>query len=124
MANISWTSGSINSFFNTSLGNPNYQLGGIYNCLNDAALIKSGSYHKLMDSYHKAMAEQNETETDKKAESTSDKKTDYKTEIEKDTPKRASRKSDYLDNLLAAKTYTNTGEKTQPAASTTVDQSV
>ena len=49
MANISWTSSSINSFFNTSLGNPTSAFGSLYSSLGDASLIKRGTYHKLME---------------------------------------------------------------------------
>ena len=51
MANIYWNSTSINNYFNTSLGKPAYSFGNMYSTLNDAALIKSGSYGRLMDSY-------------------------------------------------------------------------
>ncbi|MBO5146948.1 MAG: hypothetical protein J6C19_15720 [Lachnospiraceae bacterium] len=51
MANISWTSSSLSSFFNTSLNTGSSPFSGLYSSLNDAAMIKSGSYKKLMRSY-------------------------------------------------------------------------
>ncbi len=150
MANISWTSSSINSFFNTSLGNPSSAFSGIYNSLSDSAMIKSGSYYKLMDSYYKTV----------KTESAADKTTDTatKTETKKNTTvldqllskeekkstvsnkildellskeeKKSTVSNKVLDELLSsekkdvtAATYDSTGAKTQTAAST-IDQSI
>lgn len=61
MSSIQWTSSTINSYFKTSLkqsGNT------IYDCLGDAALIKSGSYSKLMKSYYATLKEQQKKETE------------------------------------------------------------
>lgn len=137
MANISWTSSSINSFFNTSLGNPKSAFSGLYSSLNDAALIKSGSYHKLMDSYYKTMKSSDETSSDQKTESTtkSESGSKIKNEILDELLSKEKKESKVsnkiLDELLTsektkstAATYDNTGSKTQAAASTTIDQSI
>ena len=81
MTNITWTSSSINSFFNTSLGNPKSAFSGIYSSLGDAALIKSGSYYRLMDSYYKTMKSSDETSSDKKTDSTKDSESGSKIKI-------------------------------------------
>ena len=138
MANISWTSISINSFFNTSLGNPSSAFSGIYNSLNDAALIKSGSYHKLMDSYYKTMKTSSDTASStetKKEDTTTEKTTSRKStvmdELLSHEKKSSVIKNTVLDDLLssdkkdsAASTYNNTGNKTQTTAATTIDQSI
>lgn len=138
MANISWTSSSINSFFNTSLGNPSSNFSGIYNSLNDAALIKSGSYHKLMDSYYKTLksSEKTSTSTESKTEETTTEKTSSRKstvmdELLSHETKSPSVTNKVLDELLsdekkdsAASTYDSTGSKTQTAAATTIDQSI
>lgn len=140
MANISWTSSSINSFFNTSLGNPSYNLSGIYNSLNDAALIKSGSYYKLMDSYYKTVKSSDETTTSTTTDTKTEETTTEKTSSRKSTvmdellsheTKSSVIKNTVLDDLLsdekkdsAASTYDSTGNKTQTAAATTIDQSI
>ncbi len=137
MANISWTSSSINSFFNTSLGNPKSAFSGLYSSLNDAALIKSGSYHRLMDSYYKTMKSSDETSSDKKTESTTQSESSSKIknkvldELLSKEKKESKVSNKILDELLTsektkstAATYDNTGSKTQAAASTTIDQSI
>ncbi len=137
MANISWTSSSINSFFNTSLGNPKSAFSGLYSSLNDAALIKSGSYHRLMDSYYKTMKSSDETSSDKKTESTTQSESGSKIknkvldELLSKEKKESKVSNKILDELLTsektkstAATYDNTGSKTQAAASTTIDQSI
>lgn len=137
MANISWTSSSINNFFNTSLGNPKSAFSGLYSSLNDAALIKSGSYHRLMDSYYKTMKSSDETSSDKKTESTtkSDSGSKIKNKVLDELLSKEKKESKVsnkiLDELLTsektkstAATYDNTGSKTQAAASTTIDQSI
>lgn len=137
MANISWTSSSINSFFNTSLGNPKSAFSGLYSSLNDAALIKSGSYHRLMDSYYKTMKSSDETSSDKKTESTTQSESGSKIknkvldELLSKEKKESKVSNKILDELLTsektkstAATYDNTGSKTQATASTTIDQSI
>ena len=137
MANISWTSSSINSFFNTSLGNPSSAFSGIYSSLNDAALIKSGSYYRLMDSYYKTMKTSNETSSDTKIESTKESESGSKIKNKvldellcKET-KEIKVSNNILDELLTsektkstAATYDSTGSKTQAAAATTIDQTI
>lgn len=83
MANISWTSSSINSFFNTSLGNPTSAFGSLYSSLGDASLIKRGTYHKLMDSYYSSVKNSDSkadtsSKTDTSKDSTSTDKTTTK----------------------------------------------
>lgn len=138
MANISWTSSSINSFFNTSLGNPKSAFSGIYSSLNDAALIKSGTYHRLMDSYYKTMKSSDEdsssakTETkDTTTEKTSSRKSTVMDELLNHNKKGASIKNTVLDELLsdnkkdsAASTYDSSGSKTQATTATTIDQTI
>ena len=137
MANISWTSSSINSFFNTSLGNQNSAFSGIYNSLNDAALIKSGSYYRLMDSYYKTMKSSAETSSDKKTESTKDSETGSKIkntvldELLSKEKKEAKVSNNILDELVTSEktksttaTYDSSGSKTQTVASTTINQTV
>ncbi|MBQ6788073.1 MAG: hypothetical protein IJO85_10155 [Lachnospiraceae bacterium] len=137
MANISWTSNSINNFFNTSLGNPKSAFSGIYSSLNDSALIKSGSYYRLMDSYYKTVKSSDKTESDKKTESTTESESGSKIknkvldELLSKEKKESKVSNKILDELLTsektkstAATYDNTGSKTQTAASTTIDQSI
>lgn len=73
MANISWTSSSIYSYFNTSLGNPSYAFGNLYNSLGDASLIKNGTYHKLMNSYFTSVAESNSSTSSQDTQTTTNK---------------------------------------------------
>lgn len=69
MANIQWTSSSINSFFQTSLNQKNTTgFNSMYSLLGDASMIRSGSYYKLMDAYYKEVKAQNAEST--KAEKT------------------------------------------------------
>ena len=137
MANISWTSSSINSFFNTSLGNPNSAFSGIYNSLSDAALIKNGSYHRLMDSYYKTMKSSDETSSDKKTESTKDSESGSKIknnvldELLSKEKKDSKVSNNILDELLTseknkstAATYDSNGSKTQTVTSTTINQTI
>lgn len=137
MANISWTSSSISNFFNTSLGNPNSAFSGLYNSLNDAALIKSGSYYKLMDSYYKTMKSSDESSSDKKTESTKDSESSSKVkntvldELLSKEKKETKVSNNILDELLTsektkstAATYDSNGSKTQTVASTTINQTI
>ena len=91
MANISWTSSSINSFFNTSLGNPTSAFGSLYSCLGDASLIKRGTYHKLMDSYYSSVKN-----SDSKADTSS------KTDTSKDSTStdKTTTKKTHANNIL------------------------
>ena len=69
MAGIQWTSSSINNFFSTSLNQKNTGMNSLYGLLSDASLIKTGSYHKLMDAYVKQVKKQNaEKDSDSKTE--------------------------------------------------------
>ena len=137
MANITWTSSSINSFFNTSLGNPKSAFSGIYSSLGDAALIKSGSYYRLMDSYYKTMKSSAETSSDKKTESTKDSETGSKIknkvldELLSKEKKETKVSNNILDELLSSEqtksttaTYDSSGNKTQAVVSTTINQTI
>lgn len=138
MANISWTSSSINSFFNTSLGNPSSAFSGIYNSLSDSALIKSGSYYKLMDSYYKTVkkssASSTDTSSDTKTESTTESKSKITNKVLDELLSKETKTSTVSNNILdelvtsckqdsAACTYDSTGAKTQTSEST-IDQSI
>ena len=90
MANISWTSTSINNFFNSSLGNPSYTFGNLYSSLGNASLIKSGTYKRLMDSYYSSVVNSKEESSNKTDTSTTDTSTT-------DT----SKKENVLDKLLS-----------------------
>lgn len=103
MANIFWNSYSINNFFNASLNRGNSTFGNFYSNLGDAAMIKSGTYKKLMKSYF------NEAKSDSSSKSTSSsdsssKKTDSYTYDKDGNKVRNSRKSTVLDQLLDHKT--------------------
>lgn len=137
MANITWTSSSINSFFNTSLGNPKSAFSGIYSSLGDAALIKSGSYYRLMDSYYKTMKSSDETSSDKKTDSTKDSesgsniKNKVLDELLSKEKKETKVSNNILDELLSSEqtksttaTYDSSGNKTQAVVSTTINQTI
>ena len=137
MANITWTSSSINSFFNTSLGNPKSAFSGIYSSLGDAALIKSGSYYRLMDSYYKTMKSSDETSSDKKTDSTKDSESGSKIknkvldELLSKEKKETKVSNNILDELLSSEqtkstttTYDSSGNKTQAVVSTTINQTI
>ena len=61
MAGVNWTSSSIQSFFQTSLNQSTTGINSLYSLLGDKALIKSGSYHKLMDAYVKKVKSESDT---------------------------------------------------------------
>ena len=137
MANITWTSSSINSFFNTSLGNPKSAFSGLYSSLGDAALIKSGSYYRLMDSYYKTMKSSDETSSDKKTDSTKDSESGSKIknkvldELLSKEKKETKVSNNILDELLSSEqtksttaTYDSSGNKTQAVVSTTINQTI
>ena len=137
MANITWTSSSINSFFNTSLGNPKSAFSGIYSSLGDAALIKSGSYYRLMDSYYKTMKSSDETSSDKKTDSTKASESGSKIknkvldELLSKEKKETKVSNNILDELLSSEqtksttaTYDSSGNKTQAVVSTTINQTI
>lgn len=137
MANITWTSSSINSFFNTSLGNPKSAFSGIYSSLGDAALIKSGSYYRLMDSYYKTMKSSDETSSDKKTDSTKDSESGSKIknkvldELLSKEKKETKVSNNILDELLSSEqtksttaTYDSSGNKTQAVVSTAINQTI
>lgn len=111
MANISWTSSSINSFFNTSLGNPTSAFGSLYSSLGDASLIKKGTYRKLMDSYYSTVKK-------------SDSKTDAsgKTDTSKDSTStdKATTKKTHANKY----TYDSSAKKNTAADATAIDQTV
>lgn len=110
MANISWTSSSINSFFNTSLNTGNSPFSNVYSSLGDASMIKSGVYKKLMKSYVNEL-KSSSSESDK---TTSSDKTDSSKKnanaytYDKNGKKTgASIKNTVLDELLEHKPYSS-----------------
>jgi hypothetical protein len=111
MANISWTSSSINSFFNTSLGNPTSAFGSLYSSLGDASLIKRGTYHKLMDSYYSSVKN-----SDSKADTSS--KTDT-SKADTSTDKTTTKKT-HANKY----TYDSSAKKNTAADATAIDQTV
>ena len=106
MANISWTSSSINSFFNTSLGNPTSAFGSLY-----SSLIKRGTYHKLMDSYYSSVKN-----SDSKADTSS--KTDT-SKADTSTDKTTTKKT-HANKY----TYDSSAKKNTAADATAIDQTV
>ena len=119
MANISWTSSSINSFFNTSLGNPTSAFGSLYSSLGDASLIKRGTYHKLMDSYYSSVKNSDSkadtsSKTDTSKDSTStDKTTTKKTHANKYTYDSTSKSSTKITNKVLDDLLDKTEKKSQ-----------
>lgn len=104
MANIQWTSSSINSFFQTSLNQKNTTgFNSMYSLLSESSMIRSGGYYKLMDAYYKEVKAQ-KAEDSKKESS----KTDSKAEDIKDTTSKLS------DSYT---TYNSNGIKTQSSTS-------
>lgn len=71
MAKIQWSVSTINSFFKTSLNQKNSQMDGIYNSLNDASMIKKGSYSKLMKAYYSELKEKKDSLESKEKSDTS-----------------------------------------------------
>lgn len=110
MANIQWTSASINSFFNTSLNQKTTGFNGLYSLLGDASLIRSGSYYKLMDSYYKNVKNQDTSKTEESSKTSSDK------EDTKTSATEATKKEEIWDKLKTDTTlstaYTNKGKST------------
>lgn len=94
MANL-----SVNNFFNSfsSMGSGGY--GNFYSNLNDASLIKSGSYRKLMKSYFST------ANADSSGKTTS---SDKKTSSDTDTRTRKNIKNTVLDDLLKHETKSKT----------------
>lgn len=111
MANISWTSSSINSFFYTSLGNPTSAFGSLYSSLGDASLIKRGTYHKLMDSYYSSVKN-----SDSKADTSS------KTDTSKDST--STDKTTTKKTHANKYTYDSSAKKNTAADATAIDQTV
>ena len=113
MANIQWTSSSINSFFQTSLNQKNSTgFNSMYSLLGDASLIRSGGYYKLMDAYYKEVKAQNTESTkdeNSKTETTNTKTTDTET-----TNTAASTTSKLADSYTS---YNSNGVKTQSSSS-------
>ena len=110
MANISWTSSSINSFFNTSLNTGNSPFSNVYSSLSDASMIKSGVYKKLMKSYVNEL-KSSSTESDKTTSSdktdSSKKNTNAYTYDKNGKKTGASIKNTVLDELLEHKPYSS-----------------
>lgn len=108
MANIQWTSSSINSFFQTSLNQKNTTgFNSMYSLLGEASMIRSGGYYKLMDAYYKEVAAQKAENTksdDAKSANTDSSKTD-------DTKTTTSKLSDSYTS------YNSNGVKTQNSTS-------
>ena len=69
MSNIFWNSSSISSFFNTSLNASTSGLGGLYSAFSDSAMIKSGSYKKLMRSYFDTIEAESKSSSSSKTDS-------------------------------------------------------
>lgn len=97
MAGINWTSNSISNFFRTSLNQSNSGMNNLYSLLGDRTLIKSGSYHKLMDAYVKKIDKESKEDTKTKTDKTE------KSKKETDTDKK-------LDKIKTS-TYDSTGSK-------------
>ena len=113
MANISWTSSSINSFFNTSLGNPTSAFGSLYSSLGDASLIKRGTYHKLMDSYYSSVKNSDSKADTSKADTSTDKTTTKKTHANKYTYDSTSKSSTKITNKVLDELLDKTEKKSQ-----------
>ena len=111
MANISWTSSSINSFFNTSL-NTNSPFSNIYSSLNDAAMIKSGSYKKLMTSYVDELKSSSSDDTTSSSDSTTKKKANAYTYDKNSSTAKSSITNKVLDELLEHKPYSSSIKNT------------
>lgn len=120
MANIQWTSSSINSFFQTSLNQKNSTgFNSMYSLLGDASLIRSGGYYKLMDAYYKEVKAQNTASTKTEKTQSSNKKTDEtKTKETKDTSKTTDTSTDTKKATSSYVSYNSSGTKTQTSAST------
>lgn len=148
MANISWTSSSISTYFKTSLGNKSSVFDSLYSSLGDAKMIKNGTYGKLMKSYYAELKEQSDAEaasvaeseesedtssTESTTESSSTETTSSSTESEEmdvldqllsKSYQRTKISNTYLDDLLS-KNYTSDGTKVESSeAATTVDTMV
>lgn len=130
MANISWTSSSINSYFKTSLGNKSTVFDGIYSAIGDAKMIKSGCYGKLMKSYYTELEKQSSSEKSENSDKTD--KTDKKKKksdvldqlLSKDFQK-TKVSNTYLDDLLSKnKTYNSDGKKNTAETTSKVDEKV
>lgn len=113
MANISWTSSSINSFFNTSLGNPTSAFGSLYSSLGDASLIKRGTYHKLMDSYYSSVKNSDSKADTSKDSTSTDKTTTKKTHANKYTYDSTSKSSTKITNKVLDDLLDKTEKKSQ-----------
>ncbi len=93
MANL-----SVNNFFNSFSGIGSGSYGNFYSNLNDASLIKSGSYRRLMKSYF-ATAD---------ADSSDKTSSDKKTSSDSDTRTKRNIKNTVLDDLLKHETKSKT----------------
>lgn len=109
MSGIFWTSSSISNYFNTSLNQSTSGLNSLYGSLSDAAMIKSGSYKKLMRSYVNELKSQSSDDSDSDKKSSSE-----KTDVSKNTASAydkngkktgAAIKNTVLDELLSHKEY-------------------
>lgn len=146
MSNIFWNSSSISSFFNTSLNASTSGLSGLYSAFSDSAMIKSGSYKKLMRSYFDTMEAESKSSSSSKTDSSkssssssssksrhactytydSTRKTVSKVsnkvldELLSDEPRKSSITNPVLDELLKKDNQTADGtvtDKTQPDSS-------
>ena len=111
MANISWTSSSINNYFNTSLNTGNSPFGSLYSSLSDASMIKSGVYKKLMKSYVNELKEnssQSDASSSTSKTDTSKQNANTYTYDKNGNKTGASIKNSVLDELLEHKPYSST----------------
>lgn len=105
MANIQWTSSSINSFFQTSLNQKNTTgFHSMYSLLGEASMIRSGGYYKLMDAYYKEVSAQKAADSKSENPKTDSSKTE-------DTKATTSKLSESYTS------YNSNGIKTQSSAS-------
>lgn len=111
MANISWTSSSINNYFNTSLNTGNSPFSSLYSSLSDASMIKSGVYKKLMKSYVNELKEnssQSDASSSTSKTDTSKQNANTYTYDKNGNKTGASIKNSVLDELLEHKPYSST----------------
>lgn len=111
MANISWTSSSINSFFSTSLNTGNSPFSSLYTSLNDASIIKSGAYKKLMRSYVSELKASDDSTSTAKT-TTSSKKANAYTYDKNGNKTSSTITNKVLDELLEHKPYSSSIKNT------------
>lgn len=111
MSSIFWNSSSMRNFFSTSLGASNTSaFSGMYSSLNDAALIKSGAYKKLMKSYISELKASSSSDTSSSSSKTSSDKTSN-TSSDNTSSTRKSRRSGILEELTDHKPRTSSTPK-------------